>query len=89
LIWIELKKFRKEYINVSETFKNKKQVSQDSIGLKEEVEILQRALSVSNFINTITVKPLYLERVDNWFLKPILYYFNRYIFKNQLSTLSR
>jgi cell shape-determining protein MreC len=56
LIWIELKKFRKEYINVSETLKNKKQVAHESISLKEEVEILQRALSVSNFINTIISK---------------------------------
>jgi hypothetical protein len=55
LIWIELKKFRKEYINVSETLKNKKEVPQES-GLKEEVEILQRALSVSHFINTIISK---------------------------------
>ncbi len=37
----------------------------------------------------ITVKAIYLEHVDNWFLKLILYYFNRYIFKNQLSTYSR
>jgi hypothetical protein len=27
-----------------------------------------------------TVKPLYLEHVDNWFLKLVLYYFNKYIF---------
>jgi hypothetical protein len=36
-----------------------------------------------------TVKPLYLEHVDNWFLKLVLYYFNKYIFKNHLSTCSR
>jgi hypothetical protein len=35
-----------------------------------------------------TVKPLYLEHVDNWFLKLVLYYFNEYIFKNHLSTCS-
>jgi hypothetical protein len=34
-------------------------------------------------------KVKHLEHVDNWFLKIILYYFNRYIFKNQLSTYSR
>ncbi len=33
-----------------------------------------------------TVKPLYLQHVDNWFLKFVLYYFNKYIFKNHLST---
>ncbi len=38
---------------------------------------------------SITVKPLYLEHVDNWFLKLVLYYFNKYIFKNHLSTCSR
>jgi hypothetical protein len=42
---------------------------------------------IKNSIKT-TVKPLYAEHVDNWFLKLILYYFNRYIFKNQLSTCS-
>jgi hypothetical protein len=36
-----------------------------------------------------TVKPVYLEHVDNWFLKLVLYYFNKYIFKNYLSTCSR
>jgi hypothetical protein len=35
-----------------------------------------------------TVKPVYLERVDDWFLKLVLYYFNKYIFKNHLSTCS-
>ncbi len=34
----------------------------------------------------ITVKLVYLEHVDNWFLKLVLYYFNKYIFKNHLST---
>jgi hypothetical protein len=41
------------------------------------------------FIKIFTVKPVYLEHVDNWFLKLFLYYFNEYIFKNQLSTRSR
>ncbi len=36
-----------------------------------------------------TVKPVYLKLVDNWFLKLDLYYFNRYIFKNRLSTRLR
>jgi hypothetical protein len=36
-----------------------------------------------------TVKPLYLEHVDNWFLKLVLYYLNEYIFKNHLSACSR
>ncbi len=38
---------------------------------------------------TYTVKPLHLEHVDNWFLKLVLYYLNKYIFKNHLSTCSR
>jgi hypothetical protein len=46
-----------------------------------------------SFINIKTfigfTKPLYLEHVDNRFLKLILYYFNKYIFKNHLSTCSR
>jgi hypothetical protein len=36
-----------------------------------------------------TVKPIYLKHVDNWFLKLDLYYFNRYVFKNHLSTRLR
>jgi hypothetical protein len=36
-----------------------------------------------------TVKSVYLKHVDKWFLKLDLYYFNRYIFKNQLSTYLR
>jgi hypothetical protein len=36
-----------------------------------------------------TVKPLYLEHVDNRLLKLILYYFNKNIFKNALSKCSR
>jgi hypothetical protein len=35
-----------------------------------------------------TAKPLYVEHVDNWFLKLVIYYLNKYIFKNQLSTCS-
>jgi hypothetical protein len=33
------------------------------------------------FGHTITaiIKPIYLEDVDNWFLKLVLYYFNEYI----------
>ncbi len=38
---------------------------------------------------SFTVKPVYLKHVDNWFLKLVLYYFNKYIFKNHLSTCSR
>ncbi len=34
------------------------------------------------------VKPLYLDREDNSFLKLILYYLNEYVFKNHLSTYS-
>jgi hypothetical protein len=41
-------------------------------------------ITVAFFV--ITIKPVYLEYVDNWFLKLVLYYFNKYIFKNQLST---
>ncbi len=26
-----------------------------------------------------TVKPVYVENVDNWFLKLVLYYLNKYI----------
>ncbi len=33
-----------------------------------------------------TVKPLYIQHVDNWFLKLVLYNLNEYIFKNYLST---
>jgi hypothetical protein len=29
----------------------------------------------------MTVKPVYLEHVDNWFLKLDLYYFNGHVFK--------
>jgi hypothetical protein len=36
-----------------------------------------------------SVKPVYLEHVDNWFLKLVLCYLNKYIFKNHLSTCSR
>jgi hypothetical protein len=35
------------------------------------------------------LKPVYVELVDNWFLKLVLYYFNGYILKNPLSTCSR
>jgi hypothetical protein len=38
---------------------------------------------------THTEKPLYVEYVDNWFLKLVLFYFNKYVFKNHLSTYSR
>jgi hypothetical protein len=41
-----------------------------------------------NFNNS-TVKPVYLKHVDNWFLKLDLYYFNKYVFKNHLSTRLR
>jgi hypothetical protein len=42
-----------------------------------------------NFVSVgITVKPVYVEHVDNWFLKLVLYYLNEYIFKNHLSTCS-
>jgi hypothetical protein len=40
----------------------------------------------TEFENTSTVKPLYVEHIDNWFLKLVLYYLNKYIFKNHLST---
>ncbi len=33
------------------------------------------------FLAIDTVKPVYVEHVDNWLLKLDLYYFNRYIFK--------
>ncbi len=36
-----------------------------------------------------TVKLVYLKHVDNWFLKLDLYYFDRYVFKNHLSTCLR
>jgi hypothetical protein len=36
--------------------------------------------------NPNTVKPVYLEHVDNWLLKLDLCYFNRYVFNNHLST---
>ncbi len=38
---------------------------------------------------TVIVKPIYLEAVDNWFLKLVLYYFKKYILKNPLSTYLR
>jgi hypothetical protein len=41
---------------------------------------------IMNFNTTNTVKPVYLEHVDNWFLKLVLYYLNKYILKNHLST---
>jgi hypothetical protein len=37
-------------------------------------------------VNDKTVKPVYLEHVDNWFLKLVLCNLNKYIFKNHLST---
>jgi hypothetical protein len=40
-------------------------------------------------ISCDTVKPLYVKHVNNWFLKLVLYYLNKYIFKNHLSTCSR
>jgi hypothetical protein len=49
--------------------------------------LMKLSLAISKKI--ITTKPLYLERVDNWFLKLVLYYFNKYIFKNLLSTCLR
>jgi hypothetical protein len=36
-----------------------------------------------------TLKPVYLEHVDNWFLNLVLYYLNKYIFKDQLPSCSR
>ncbi len=48
-----------------------------------------KSSNLSNLLYLIlTVRPVYLEHVDNWLLKLILYYSNRYIFKNQLSTCS-
>jgi hypothetical protein len=38
---------------------------------------------------SFTVKPVYVEHVDNWFLKLDLYYLNEYVFKKQLSTCLR
>ncbi len=40
-------------------------------------------------IKSNTVKPVYVEHVDNWFLKLDLYYFNEYVFKKHLSTCLR
>jgi hypothetical protein len=41
---------------------------------------------VMKYDKTNTVKPVYVEHVDDWFLKLVLYYLNRYIFKTHLST---
>jgi hypothetical protein len=38
---------------------------------------------------TYTLKPVYVKHVDKWFLKLVLYYFNKNIFKNHLSTCLR
>ncbi len=38
---------------------------------------------------SFTVKAVYVEHVDNWFLKLDLYYLNEYVFKKQLSTCLR
>jgi hypothetical protein len=40
-------------------------------------------------ISRYTIKPIYLEHEDNWFLKLVLCNFNEHIFKNHLSTCSR
>ncbi len=53
-------------------------------GAHSERECLNRMLCHSR----ATVKPVYLEHVDNWFLKLVLYNFNKYIIKNNLSTCS-
>ncbi len=50
---------------------------------------MDREKNSIDFEKIYTLKPVYLEHVDNWFLKLILYYFNEYIFKNPLSTCSR
>jgi hypothetical protein len=39
-----------------------------------------------NVNKVITVKAVYVEDVDNWFLKLVLYNLNKYILKNPLST---
>jgi hypothetical protein len=65
----------------------KKKLSKSSnFNLKFMLEIY--ALNIC-LILLYTVKPVYLEHVDNWFLKLVLYYLNKYIFKNHLSTCSR
>jgi hypothetical protein len=49
----------------------------------------QKILQIPKMPIKDKVKPLYLEHVDNWFLKLVLYNFNEYVFKNLLSTCSR
>jgi hypothetical protein len=56
-------------------------------GNPQETNLSMKIALLWIFFNTL--KPVYLEHVDNWFLKLVLYYFNKYIFKNHLSTCSR
>ncbi len=41
------------------------------------------------FTKDNTLKPVYVEHIDNWFLKLDLYYSNEYVLKNHLSICLR